>query len=133
MRAPCRRCAEAQCAPRARTQQGALACGRNARHAAHAPQTFEVDEEVANESVTIRNLIEDSGTDELVPLPNVNGKILAKVRERTRQAAGRWAARMLGPWRSSVVTAPAQAVSRLYRPCVVRAAPPRLAPALQPS
>ena len=50
-------------------------------------QTFEVDEEVANESVTIRNMIEDTGTDESIPLPNVHGKILAKVRRRQRNRA----------------------------------------------
>ncbi|KIZ07701.1 SKP1-like protein 1A [Monoraphidium neglectum] len=47
---------------------------------------FEVDEEVANESVTIKNMIEGeyTGTDEVIPLPNVNGKILAKVIEYSR-------------------------------------------------
>jgi len=44
-------------------------------------QTFEVDEEVANESQTVKNMIEDTGTEEVVPLPNVPGKILAKVIE----------------------------------------------------
>ncbi|GBF95073.1 hypothetical protein Rsub_07574 [Raphidocelis subcapitata] len=47
-------------------------------------QMFEVDEEVANESITIRNMIEDTGTEEVIPLPNVNGKILAKVIEYCR-------------------------------------------------
>lgn len=44
-------------------------------------QLFEVLEEVANESMTVKNMIEDTGTDEVVPLPNVPGKILAKVIE----------------------------------------------------
>ena len=47
-------------------------------------QTFEVDEDVANESQTIRNMIEDTGSEETIPLPNVNGKILAMVIEYTR-------------------------------------------------
>jgi len=45
-------------------------------------QVFEVDQEVARESQTIKNLLEDSpGTDDLIPLPNVNGKILSKIIE----------------------------------------------------
>jgi S-phase kinase-associated protein 1 len=44
-------------------------------------QLFEVDEEVAFESQTVKNMIEDTGADELIPLPNVSGKILAKVIE----------------------------------------------------
>jgi S-phase kinase-associated protein 1 len=44
-------------------------------------QMFDVDEEVALESVTVKNLIEDSGADEAIPLPNVSGKILSKVIE----------------------------------------------------
>lgn len=44
-------------------------------------QMFEVDEEVANQSHTVKNMIEDTGTDEMIPLPNVPGKILSKVIE----------------------------------------------------
>jgi S-phase kinase-associated protein 1 len=44
-------------------------------------QMFEVDEEVATQSHTIKNMIEDTGTEEMVPLPNVPGKILSKVIE----------------------------------------------------
>nr|ADQ00179.1 E3 ubiquitin ligase [Chlamydomonas sp. ICE-L] len=44
-------------------------------------QVFEVDEDVANLSETVKNMIEDTGVEELVPLPNVSGKILAKVIE----------------------------------------------------
>eukprot|EP00877_Chromochloris_zofingiensis_P008852 jgi/Chrzof1/421/Cz01g15090.t1 len=47
-------------------------------------QVFEVDEEVATESITVKNMIEDTGTDEVIPLPNVPGKILAKVIEYCR-------------------------------------------------
>nr|QBB20014.1 E3 ubiquitin ligase HOS1-like proteon [Ettlia sp. YC001] len=44
-------------------------------------QLFEVDEEIANESQTVKNMIEDTGTEDIIPLPNVPGKILAKVIE----------------------------------------------------
>ncbi len=44
-------------------------------------QQFEVDQEVAFESQTVKNLIEDSGAEEMIPLPNVSGKILARVIE----------------------------------------------------
>eukprot|EP00879_Flechtneria_rotunda_P000987 GHRR01001121.1.p1 GENE.GHRR01001121.1~~GHRR01001121.1.p1 ORF type:complete len:128 (+),score=40.53 GHRR01001121.1:214-597(+) len=44
-------------------------------------QTFEVDEEIANESLTVKNMIEDTGTEDIIPLPNVPGKILSKVIE----------------------------------------------------
>lgn len=44
-------------------------------------QAFEVDVDVANESQTVKNMIEDTGSDDLIPLPNVSGRILAKVIE----------------------------------------------------
>lgn len=44
-------------------------------------QMFEVEEEVAFESQTVKNMIEDTGTEEIIPLPNVSGRILAKVIE----------------------------------------------------
>jgi S-phase kinase-associated protein 1 len=44
-------------------------------------QKFEVPQDVAFESTTVKNLIEDSGAEEMIPLPNVSGKILAKVIE----------------------------------------------------
>lgn len=45
-------------------------------------QVFEVDEEVANESQTVKGLLEDAANpDDLIPLPNVSGKILSKVIE----------------------------------------------------
>ncbi|KAG1677832.1 hypothetical protein FOA52_008596 [Chlamydomonas sp. UWO 241] len=47
-------------------------------------QTFEVDEEVAHESQTIKNMIEDTGSEETIPLPNVSGRILAKVIEYSK-------------------------------------------------
>lgn len=42
---------------------------------------FEVDEDVAIESQTIKHMIEDDCTDNGIPLPNVTGEILAKVIE----------------------------------------------------
>ncbi|KAG6545932.1 hypothetical protein Mapa_012592 [Marchantia paleacea] len=47
-------------------------------------EMFEVDETVAYESQTVKNMIEDTGTDNPIPLPNVSSKILAKVIEYCR-------------------------------------------------
>ncbi|OEL28696.1 SKP1-like protein 1A [Dichanthelium oligosanthes] len=44
-------------------------------------ESFEVEESVAKESRTILHMIEDGCTDNGIPIPNVNGKILAKVIE----------------------------------------------------
>ena len=44
-------------------------------------EIFEVDEAVASESEVIKNTIEDIGTDYIIPLLNVTGKILALVIE----------------------------------------------------
>jgi len=47
-------------------------------------QEFEVEKPVAQMSVTIKNMLEDMegvGTEAAIPLPNVTGKILAKVIE----------------------------------------------------
>merc|ERR1712025_584283 len=45
-------------------------------------ETFEVEQEVANMSETIKNLIEDAAADnDVIPLPNVSGKDLGKVIE----------------------------------------------------
>ncbi|XP_074312924.1 SKP1-like protein 1A [Silene latifolia] len=44
-------------------------------------EDFEVDEIVALESQTIKHMIEDDCADNAIPLPNVTGKILAKVIE----------------------------------------------------
>lgn len=44
-------------------------------------ETFEVDESVAVESQTIKHMIEDNCADNIIPLPNVTSKILAKVIE----------------------------------------------------
>jgi S-phase kinase-associated protein 1 len=51
-------------------------------------QKFEVDEEVANEFITVKNLIADTKTDETIPLPNVSGKILSKVIEYCKYHVG---------------------------------------------
>ncbi|CAA0816645.1 SKP1-like protein 1A [Striga hermonthica] len=44
-------------------------------------EVFEVDESVAIESQTIKHMIEDECADNVIPLPNVTGKILSKVIE----------------------------------------------------
>jgi len=44
-------------------------------------EKFEVSQEVAFKSETIKNMIEDTGMDAPIPLPNVSSKILAKVIE----------------------------------------------------
>ncbi|KAJ8624750.1 hypothetical protein MRB53_033280 [Persea americana] len=44
-------------------------------------ETFDVDEAVALQSQTIKHMIEDDCADNGIPLPNVSGKILAKVIE----------------------------------------------------
>ncbi|GER38791.1 SKP1-like protein [Striga asiatica] len=44
-------------------------------------EVFEVDESVAVESQTIKHMIEDECADNVIPLPNVTGKILSKVIE----------------------------------------------------
>jgi S-phase kinase-associated protein 1 len=44
-------------------------------------EVFEVDREVACRSVTVKNMVEDTGLDTPVPLPMVDSKILIKVIE----------------------------------------------------
>ncbi|KEH23706.1 putative S-phase kinase-associated protein [Medicago truncatula] len=44
-------------------------------------ETFEVSEAVALKSQTIKHIIEDDCADNVIPVPNVTGKILAKVIE----------------------------------------------------
>ncbi|KAL9241410.1 hypothetical protein vseg_015526 [Gypsophila vaccaria] len=44
-------------------------------------ETFEVEETVARESQTIKHMVEDDCADNVIPLPNVTSKILAKVIE----------------------------------------------------
>lgn len=44
-------------------------------------QDFKVEEDVAFQSVTVKNMIEDTGSEFAVPLPNVDGKTLSKVLE----------------------------------------------------
>ncbi|CAA2989556.1 SKP1 1B [Olea europaea subsp. europaea] len=44
-------------------------------------EVFEVDEVVALESQTIKHMVEDDCADNVIPLPNVTGKILSKIIE----------------------------------------------------
>lgn len=44
-------------------------------------QHFQVPLEVAAQSTTIKNMVEEIGSDEAVPVPNVSGAILARVIE----------------------------------------------------
>ena len=44
-------------------------------------ELFEVDADVAFLSVTVKNMVEDTGAGAPVPLPNVRGKILGKIIE----------------------------------------------------
>ncbi|KAG6422694.1 hypothetical protein SASPL_113072 [Salvia splendens] len=44
-------------------------------------EVFEVDEAVAVKSQTIKHMIEDDCVDNVIPIPNVTGKILSKVIE----------------------------------------------------
>ncbi|KAL5205459.1 hypothetical protein ABZP36_033668 [Zizania latifolia] len=48
-------------------------------------EVFEVSEEVAMESQTIRHMIEDNCTANGIPLPNVSAKVLSKVIEYCRK------------------------------------------------
>ncbi|CAN0879432.1 SKP1-like protein 4 [Linum grandiflorum] len=50
-------------------------------------EIFEFEQSVAEQSETIKNLIEDIGTDEAIPLQNVTGPILGKVIEYCRKHA----------------------------------------------
>ena len=65
---------------------------------------FEVDEDVAMESNTIKNMLEDLSDSEAIPLPNVTGKILSKVIEyckkhvETRKSDDRFAAHDIKDW-----------------------------------
>eukprot|EP00850_Spirogloea_muscicola_P022793 SM000312S11986 [mRNA] locus=s312:85649:86367:+ [translate_table: standard] len=51
-------------------------------------ETFEVDRAVAEESETVKSMIEDTGVDNTIPLPNVSSKILAKVIEYAKFHVG---------------------------------------------
>uniref|UniRef100_A0A061S912 SKP1-like protein n=2 Tax=Tetraselmis sp. GSL018 TaxID=582737 RepID=A0A061S912_9CHLO len=44
-------------------------------------EIFEVDADVAFSSLTIKNMIEDTGASTPVPVPNVNSKVLSKIIE----------------------------------------------------
>ncbi|KAH7441917.1 hypothetical protein KP509_03G062100 [Ceratopteris richardii] len=50
-------------------------------------ELFEVEDVVAFQSQTIKDMTEDTGTESVVPLPNVSAKILSKVIEYCRYHA----------------------------------------------
>ncbi|KAH7434252.1 hypothetical protein KP509_06G007500 [Ceratopteris richardii] len=50
-------------------------------------ELFEVEEIVAFESQTIKDMVEDTGTDSVIPLLNVSSKILSKIIEYCRYHA----------------------------------------------
>ena len=50
-------------------------------------ELFEVEEIVAFESQTIKDMVEDTGTESVIPLLNVSSKILSKVIEYCRYHA----------------------------------------------
>ncbi|KAF9598039.1 hypothetical protein IFM89_023816 [Coptis chinensis] len=52
-------------------------------------ETFEVEEDVIVQSETIKHLIEDDCTDNGIPVPNVNAKILAMVIEYCKKHVGK--------------------------------------------
>ncbi|CAE7268978.1 RAD5B [Symbiodinium necroappetens] len=57
----------------------AMADGDKLKLKSSQGEIFEVDPEVATMSTLIKNMVEDSGTDEEIPLPNVKTAILSKV------------------------------------------------------
>jgi len=44
-------------------------------------QDFKIEMKIANKMETVRNLLEDSGSDTPIPMPNIDGKILTKIVE----------------------------------------------------
>ncbi|KAL2937079.1 SKP1-like protein 4 [Bienertia sinuspersici] len=64
-------------------------------------ESFEVEEAVALESQTIKHMIEDDCADSAIPLPNVTGKILAKVIEYCKKHVEAAAAKSSSEDRSS--------------------------------
>lgn len=44
-------------------------------------EEFTVEQDVAFQSITVKNMIEDTGGEDTVPLPNVNSRVLSKILE----------------------------------------------------
>ncbi|CAE7277227.1 fpaB-1 [Symbiodinium pilosum] len=59
--------------------KSAMADGDKLKLKSSQGEIFEVEPEVATMSTLIKNMVEDSGTDEEIPLPNVKTAILSKV------------------------------------------------------
>ena len=60
-------------------------------------EVFEVEKAVACRSVTVKNMVDDTGLDTPVPLPMVDSKILIKVIEYCKYHRTRFACCRLGP------------------------------------
>lgn len=68
-------------------REGAMSKELKVKLKASDDELFEVEEIVAFESQTIKDMVEDTGTDSVIPLLNVNSKILSKVIEYCRYHA----------------------------------------------
>ncbi|KAL9231849.1 hypothetical protein vseg_007018 [Gypsophila vaccaria] len=67
-------------------------------------EEFEVEEVIGEESQTIKHMIEDGCADNVIPLPNVTGKILSKVIEFCRkQVEAVGSSHVLKCWNSEFV------------------------------
>ena len=68
-------------------------------------EVFEVEPEVACMSTLIKNMVDDSGTDEEIPLPNVKTAILVKVIDYCKYHNGSPAEEISKPLKSTDLTA----------------------------
>ncbi|CAA2975342.1 SKP1 1A [Olea europaea subsp. europaea] len=63
------------------SSSGAEIAGKKVTLRSFDGEVFEVEEVVALESQTIKHMVEDDCADNVIPLPNVTGKILSKIIE----------------------------------------------------
>ncbi|KAL2512830.1 SKP1-like protein 1A [Abeliophyllum distichum] len=63
------------------SSSGAEIAGKKITLRSSDGEVFEVEEVVALESQTIKHMVEDDCADNVIPLPNVTGKILSKIIE----------------------------------------------------
>ena len=69
-------------------------------------EVFEVEKAVACRSVTVKNMVDDTGLDTPVPLPMVDSKILIKVIEYCKYHRTRFACCRLGPGSRRALVSP---------------------------